>query len=110
MPLIGSRDANQLQSLVWKHGFVSATTVLPHEYVVGKTINLLISGNAPDGYNGSVKALVTGRFSFQYPLASDPGPAVEFGISDYIIDLVAGYFTTSRLVFRASNATFEVTP
>lgn len=110
LPLVGSDNADPIESLSWHNGFVDAVTVRPHGYIVGKTIDLTILGCAPVAYNGRVRGWVTGRSSFQYPLAVDPGPAVQFGLADYVVDLTAGYFKDSRLVFRSSNATFEVSP
>jgi len=110
LPLIGSRDANALESITWASGFVTATTVLPHGYVVGKTANITVSGCTPAAYNGDFRVLVTGPNTFQYPLEANPGPATQLGLSDYVVNLAEGYFETSRLVFRSSNATFEVAP
>jgi hypothetical protein len=110
LPLIGSRDAVGLEDITWANGIVTATTVDPHGYMMGKTIDLHVLGCLPTGYNGRVKALVTGLSEVQYQLTEDPGPFTQLGVIDWVVDLAAGYFEDSMLVFRSSNATFEVTP
>ena len=108
--LVGSPTGVALQNLAWANGQVTATAASPHGYKVGRTVELTISGAAPDAYNGLVKALITGPATFTYPVASDPGAATAFGAVAYNINLVGGYFETSTLVYRAQSNQFEVAP
>lgn len=108
--LLGSPDGTRIQSLTWASGAITAVTSEPHEYTTGQTIDITITGCAPDAYNGIVQALIVDAFSFKYSLASDPGDVTQLGAQIYNINLVAGYFSESTMVFRASNQVFEVTP
>lgn len=45
---------------------------------------------------------LAGALVFQKPLRGSP--------ADYDINLLAGYFTTSTMVYRVSSNNFEVTP
>jgi hypothetical protein len=110
LPLIGSPDAVALETVTWSQGIVTVTTTTPHAYLLGATVDLTVSGMSPDGYNGDVRAFITGRSEFQYPLAGDPGDAAQLGASVYNINIAAGYFTTSKLIFRESSQQFEIVP
>src|SRR3974390_3393003 len=109
LPVIGSTDGVPIQAISWDHGFVTVQTTSRHGYLMGMTVNLTIAGCVPDGYNGDIQALITGLDTFEYPLSADPGVASQFGLSNYDINIVAGYFN-SKMVFRQSNQNFEVTP
>lgn len=110
LPLIGSTDGMTIEAMSWAHGFVSVQTLRNHGYLMGSTIDLVIEGCVPVEYNGTFRALITGLDKFQYPLAGNPGQASLLGRSSYDINIAAGYFTTSKLVFRESNQVFEVSP
>lgn len=107
--LIGSTNGFLLQSLTWQRGIATAIAVAPHGYRVGKTIDLTISGCAPDAYNGQVQGFITGPNSFSYPVATPLGPATAVGAATFNINLVGGLFA-SLLVFRESTQQFEVSP
>ena len=110
--LAGSPIAQAISALNWDDlGLVVVvTTAEPHGYKVGSTVELTLSGNSPDDFNGVFKCLITGDDTFTFPQASDPGVATAFGSVAYNINLVAGYFETSTLVYRQANAQFEVSP
>jgi hypothetical protein len=112
LPLIGSLNAISLQSLSWDYArqTVTATTILPHNFLLGQLVDVTISGCTPTAYNGMYPAIVNGKNSFTYPLAADPGSPVTLGTAAYNINLAAGYFSTSTLVYRVQNQTFEVVP
>lgn len=110
LPLLGSPDGTQLDSVSWSHGTVTAECKTPHGYALGTTVNVTITGCVPDAYNGVWPALIVDRLTFQFALASDAGSTTQLGQQIYNINIAAGYFTTSTLVFRASSQTFEVTP
>lgn len=110
LPVIGSVDGVPIEAIAWAHGFVNVQTTRNHGYLRGSTIDLVVRGNVPFGYNGIFRSLVTGFDTFQYPLAANPGESSQFGLSNYDINIAAGYFKDSRLVFRESSQQFEVTP
>jgi len=109
LPLVGSRDAVSMQNITWKNGIVTVTTTVPHQFMMGKTIDLYVLGVLPVEYNGLVRVLVSGLSEVQYKLTANPGPYSQLGVLDYVLNLAAGYFT-STMVFRSSNATFEINP
>lgn len=112
LPMTGSPTGIAIQSLAWDVTTTTATveTVSPHGYKIGATIALTLSGNVPTGFNGTFRCLIVDPVTFTFPLANDPGQAVSCGAASYNVNLVAGYFVTSSLVFRQKSAQFEVTP
>lgn len=108
--VVGSPVGVNIESVSWSHGFVTLVTSIPHRYIVGGTVSVLVSGCSPDTYNGQVLAFVTDRYTLSYPLASDPGDSTAVGVVNYNINMVAGYFATSTLVYRQANTQFEVSP
>lgn len=89
---------------------VDLITAFPHGYAIGATINLSVRGMAPDGWNGSFQCFITGPNGISYSLATNPGAATMLGAVTYDINLAAGYFQDSSLVWRPGAAQIEVTP
>lgn len=110
LPLLGSPDGTDIESVAWAFGKVTAKTARPHNYTVGLTVQVTISGCAPDAYNGTVAAYIVDVDTFTYQVAANPGDATLLGAQIYNIDMAAGYFDASTLVYRESSQTFEVTP
>lgn len=114
IPLIGSGSPLRLASLSWSDagvtGLVTATIGAGVFRQLGEVLELTIAGNTPDGYNGQQACAVTGQTSFAYPLAVNPGTAVVLGTYSFDINLAAGYFATSTLIWREANGQFEVSP
>lgn len=110
LPLIGSPDGVQLEGLEWSRSKAIATLPLPNNYRPGDTARLTVAGCSPDAYNGIYQCLIQNSSVLNYSLSADPGPATVLGTVVYNINLVAGYFNTSTLVFRQSSQQFEVTP
>jgi hypothetical protein len=110
LPLIGSPDGIVIESLTWASGLVTVTTSLPHGYRPGTTVRLTLGNVTPDAYNGVFDMLVTGASTLTFPLMSNPGVATAPGILFTNIDLAAGYFETSTLVWRPSSSQLEVNP
>lgn len=111
LPLIGSPVAQQIELLSWADGFAMALMPSAHGFKVGRIVDLTIVNAVPVAYNGAVQALVTSEVSFQYQLATDPGsPATSPGSADYTINLAAGYFSASTLIYRTANQQFEINP
>ena len=100
--------------LTWSNasgqGLVTATTAAPHGYRVGAPVDLVIANETPSGYNGVYRCDVVSKDEFTYPLAADPGQEVVVGTYCYEVNLVGAYFRNSRLVYRESQARFEVSP
>lgn len=110
LPVIGSPDGLQLQTLAWLQGVVAATVQAPHGLPIGATVALTVAGCTPDAYNGLFSALVTSPTTFSYQLTNDPGLNTVAGTVSKNINLAGGYFGTSTLVFRNSSQQFEVNP
>lgn len=108
LPRIESPVALPLASISWANNLVTIVTQQPHGYQIGLTIAVTIAGCAPAGYNGMVDAFVLDGETLTYPLVMDPGSATAIGSVDWFVNMVAGYFTTSTLVYR--NQQFEVSP
>ena len=108
--LVETPPALALESLTWSEltGLVTATTQAPHGYAIGSAVGLTVAGCSPDTYNGAALVTITGPSSFTYPLSADPGANVVAGSASQLIDMAAGYFAASTLIFR--NSAFEVAP
>lgn len=120
LPVVGTAAAQPLASLSWEEGTVTAATVSPHAYAIGATIVLTIAGATPAPYNGTFACLMTGPSAFTFLLASDPDIATTSaagvqtasvpGTFSYAVNMAAGYFATSTLIYRAPSGQFEVSP
>lgn len=110
--LIGSVTGINIQEIAWsaQGNIARLKTIDPHGLQIGATIALTVSGVDPAGYNGDQQALVVSEDELTYTIAANPGVATASGRIDFNINLAFGYFTTSTLIFRAANQTFEVSP
>lgn len=108
IPVIESLVALPLASISWSNGIVSAVTRTPHGYQIGSTVVVLVQDCVPSAYNGVVNALVADNVTLQYPLTANPGTASTIGAVEWSVNIVAGYFTASTMIFR--NRQFEVSP
>jgi hypothetical protein len=106
--LVGSPIPIAISAIAWANGRVTVTTANPHGIPFGRSAILTIDGVTPAAFNGDMQVLVTGRNTFTYPLAVNPGPATILGAVEKNVNLVAGFFT-SKLIFRQPNNQFEVT-
>ncbi len=109
-PVVDTPAAAPINSLAWNglSNKVTATTQAPHGYKIGSLVELTITGCAPDAYNGVFMCVITGVSAFTYAMVANPGANVVAGAYSQIIDIAAGYFQTSTIVYR--NQTFEVSP
>lgn len=107
--VVSSADPQPLAALSWSDGLVTAETVDPHGVPVGAQANLLLQGDTPSGYDGLQLVTATGPSGFTYPLATDPGTAVQLGACGGIVDLGAGLFG-SLLLYFAASASFATVP
>jgi hypothetical protein len=110
LPVIGSLEGFSVLSLNWLRGQVYMTTTYPHDYRVGSTLILTIRGCAPNGYNGRTRAYIPNPRQIIYNQPIYPGQPLQFGFVNYDINIAAGYFNTSRIVYRTANRQFEVSP
>ena len=111
LPLIGSPTGVKLQGLTWRLGKATATTAVPHGLPIGEIVSLNIDGCTPVVYDGDFDVFITGPQAFEYDLAADPGgSATVLGAASRNLNLVAGYFATSTLVFRQQSQQFEIRP
>lgn len=97
-------------AITWNAGTVTATTAFPLLYPLGSIVVLTIAGVTPSGFNGRFPCVITGKYSFTYPLETDPGvpPSVR-GTYSPDISLTAGYFD-STLIWRPATGNFEISP
>lgn len=109
-PIVDSPPAVPLNALSWAAlpKAVTATTQAPHGYPIGAVVALTITGASPAAFNGAFSCRVTGPKTFTYPLADDPGACVLPGAYSAPINLAAGYFKASTIIYR--NRAFEVSP
>lgn len=113
LPLIGSPSGVDIESMTWDQTtrLVTVTTALPHRLWLGVPVTLTISDMLPVAFNGVFDLLPIGPQTLTYSQPDDPGgPSTTQGIIGRDIDLVAGYFKTSTLVFREHTKQFEVAP
>jgi hypothetical protein len=112
LPLIGSGSVCfPLAALSWSNlsgGSVTAETLVPHGFPVGTQPTLVIGGCTPTGYNGSFPCNILTATSFTYPLTTYPGVATALGAVFDSVNLAAGYFTTTRIVYRQPLAQVEI--
>jgi hypothetical protein len=109
VPVVTSQPSVQIENLTWDGPSATATvtTLAPHGYQIGATINLTVSGAIPTGFNGTFLMLSTGASTLTFPLSANPGQMTTAGNLSYLISMTSGYFS-STLVFR--NSMFEVSP
>ncbi len=114
LPLIASGNPTPTASLTYDgvSQLATVTTVSPHGLAIGSIVEMTISGVTPSGYNGVfAMEVVSGPSTLKYSLAPDPGgPATAQGSIGRDINIGAGYFETSTLIFRDETQQFEVSP
>ena len=67
------RPATAITSLTWTSSVVTVTTTTAHGIPSGDTVQIVIAGSIPTGYNGTFAGTSTGTNTVTYPLASNPG-------------------------------------
>ena len=73
------RPATAIASITWDTGVVTVTTSVAHGIPSGDTVQIVIAGCAPTGYNGTFAGTSTGTNTVTYPLASNPGTETTLG-------------------------------
>lgn len=71
--------AKSISAISWAAGTVSVTTGSPHGIPSGQTVEIVVSGCDPVGYNGTFAGTSTGTNTLTYPLVSDPGVIITEG-------------------------------
>lgn len=110
LPVIGSPAGIAIEGASWLRGEATLGLADPHGLRIGSTAVLTVSGMTPDAYNGTFEALVVSVNQVTYSLASDPGAPSVLGYAGKNVDLVAGYFSSSTLIYREGANRFEVSP
>ena len=109
-PMLGSALGSPIQSVSWQLGIATIFTAAPHGFAIADTVAATISDCVPDVLNGTRNVLITTATAFTFPLSPDPGNVSVLGKVDYNINIAAGYFARSSLVYRPQSNTFEVSP
>lgn len=68
-----------LSALSWASGTATATTATAHGWNVGDTVQAVISGVVPVGWNGTYSITVTSTTQFTFSLTSNPGTVTTQG-------------------------------
>ena len=67
------RPATAITSLTWATNVVTVTTTTAHGIPSGDTVQIVIAGSVPTGYNGTFAGTSTGTNTVTYPLLTNPG-------------------------------------
>lgn len=105
---IVSSTAKIQAAFSWANGTAMAVLSSPHNVPIGAVARVTVSDT--DGlYDGTFLALATSSTVLTFPMATDPG-ATASGSTSQDVNLVAGYFSTSSLVWRDNTGQFEISP
>ena len=73
------RPATVISTITWTGSVVTVTTTTAHGIPSGDTVQIVIAGCTPTGYNGTFAGTATGTNTVTYPLVSDPGSSTVEG-------------------------------
>ena len=73
------RPATEISTITWTGSVVTVTTTTAHGIPSGDTVQIVIAGSTPTGYNGTFAGTATGTNTVTYPLVSDPGASTVEG-------------------------------
>ena len=73
------RPATDISTITWTGSIVTVTTTTAHGIPNGDTVQIVIAGCTPTGYNGTFAGTATGTNTVTYPLVSDPGSSTVEG-------------------------------
>jgi hypothetical protein len=110
VPVVASPVGLVIQGAEWSNNVVQITTTTQHFLAIGTTVILTVTGCTPDALNGKWACLVTSDYTVEYSLAADPGAITNVGALSQNINILAGYFSTSTMIFREGMNYFEVAP
>ncbi len=108
--VVSSDDTHPINSISWSGNTVTIEADSPHFLKIGTLVNLALTGNNPDAYNGVYQCAVTGPSTLTYSLTTDPGQQVTAGYFGGIVDLCSGLLAPSALVYYANTSQFATLP
>lgn len=110
VPLIGTSSGVNITALSYDptQGVMDATVESPNWRPVGQILSMYIENCQPDVINGAYDCLMITPNTFSFPISADPGQATVLGSASVFMNMIAGYFKQSSLIFR--NSMFEVRP
>ena len=73
------RPATVISTMTWTGSVVTVTTTTAHGIPSGDTVQIIIAGCTPTGYNGTFAGTSTGTNTVTYPLVADPGSSIVQG-------------------------------
>ncbi len=73
------RPTIAVSNIVWNSNVVTVTTASAHGIPSGDTVQVVIAGCVPTGYNGTFAGTSTGTNTITYPLLSNPGVETTLG-------------------------------
>ena len=73
------RPATAISAITWSAEVVTVTTTTAHGIPSGDTVEIVIAGVAPTGYNGTFAGTSTGTNTITYPLVTNPGSETTLG-------------------------------
>ena len=73
------RPATDISTITWTGNVVTVTTATSHGITSGDTVQVIIAGCTPTGYNGTFAGTSTGSNTLTYPLIGDPGASTIEG-------------------------------
>ena len=94
--------AVNLSNLVWAAGVVTATTATAHGIPVGQSVDIVVTGCTPTGYNGTYTATSVDSVTLTYPLAVNPGSITVEG--EFILGSQAELVAMATTFFAQGNA------
>jgi hypothetical protein len=74
----------------------------------GTITDYTLEGFQPVTYNGLFRGMQVSPISFTVPMATNPGPLITTGYVSRQLNMLAGIFQTSTLIYR--NNAFEIGP
>ena len=103
-PFLSRVTVTMVDPLLWPVPLSPAGLATP----AGIIIDYTLEGFDPDTYNGTFRGMNINETTFVFPMATDPGPVVIVGNVNRLMNMAAGVFTTSSLIYR--NGAFEINP
>jgi hypothetical protein len=109
-PLVQTSHSNPITDIYYDQNLgVMIVTLLNYIYrPIGQIIKYTLENFNPSILNGTINALTLSMNQFSFPIDNDPGAIITLGSAGRYMDMAAGYFQNSTLIFR--NNAFEVNP
>jgi hypothetical protein len=109
-PLVTSPTGEAVNAMTYDtaRGAMNVTKATGWWHKPGTMVDYMLMGFDPPSLNGLQRCLTIDTLTFSFPLAQDPGTVVTLGSVNRILNMVAGVFTQSTLIYR--NGCFEVSP